>query len=316
MEDARFEQDRLAMMTAHLSKGAEPFSMKALDQPIGYQASYNPAVETSSSLDGASATMPHAATSSAIPAAIKAAMNRARIDNGDRAEAMAELRGAEFARLEMLHDALKPLIASLPPQIDQFECAFMPGEHPKLYIDMISFVEMARDRRTYRFIQDTRVGRIVLCESEKISVMEEAVTNYIGRRLVEREMLLASLQSAPVIKYEPKVKTAQNNSPSNHSLAISSATSSPTSQMSSSMDDALFQGSLQEAATTAPHVAMSHGQSENHAKPRRKSFWKWLGLIYFTAIDILGAVALYGILIALGVGAWHYLALWLGLAGQ
>jgi hypothetical protein len=58
---------------------------------------------------------------------------------------------------------------------------------------MISFEEMDRDRRSYRFLQDTRHGRMVLADTEALGVMTEAVTKYIARRLVEREQALASL---------------------------------------------------------------------------------------------------------------------------
>ena len=40
--------------------------------------------------------------------------------------------------------------------------------------------------------QDTRHGRITLCESEQIDKMVEAVTNYIAQRLIEREQVLAA----------------------------------------------------------------------------------------------------------------------------
>jgi hypothetical protein len=66
----------------------------------------------------------------------------------------------------------------------------MPGPQPRLFIDMIAFVEMGHDRRLYRFVQDTRQGRVVLAESERLDVMSEAVTSYIARRLIEREKAL------------------------------------------------------------------------------------------------------------------------------
>src|SRR5260370_13100627 len=57
---------------------------------------------------------------------------------------------------------------------------------------MIGFVEMALDRRTYRFLQDTRHGRVLIAEGERVDKLVAAITNYIGRRLVERELALAS----------------------------------------------------------------------------------------------------------------------------
>src|SRR6185312_8581617 len=66
------------------------------------------------------------------------------------------------------------------------------GERPRLFIDMIGFVEMAHDRRVYRFQQDTRHGRALIAQSDRVERMVEAIADYIARRLVERERALAS----------------------------------------------------------------------------------------------------------------------------
>jgi hypothetical protein len=50
---------------------------------------------------------------------------------------------------------------------------------------------MGRDKRQYRFVQDTRYGRAVLAESYEVPVLAEAITRYVARRLVERERALA-----------------------------------------------------------------------------------------------------------------------------
>ena len=57
------------------------------------------------------------------------------------------------------------------------------GERPRLFIDMIGFVEMGHDRRSYRFLQDTRHGRVLIAETERIDRAVAAITNYIARRL-------------------------------------------------------------------------------------------------------------------------------------
>ena len=56
---------------------------------------------------------------------------------------------------------------------------------------MVAFVEMGRDRRTYRFFQDTLHGRVLIAESQQIERIVAAITNYVARRLVERERALA-----------------------------------------------------------------------------------------------------------------------------
>ena len=123
---------------------------------------------------------------------LKSALRRARVESAERSDVMSELRGAEVARLEMLQEELAPVLAQVPQHCDLFDAALVPSEHPRLFIDMIGFIEMGRDRRLYRFLQDTRHGRITLCETEQIDKMVEAVTNYIAQRLIEREHALAA----------------------------------------------------------------------------------------------------------------------------
>ncbi len=132
----------------------------------------------------------------ARPASLSAAIRAARLEVADRAQALGDLRDAELARLELLRELLEPVLAEVPPEVDLFDAGLVPGEHPRLFIDMVAFVEMARDRRTYRLVQDRRHMRAVLHEGEGVNGAVAAVTAYIARRLVEREQLLASLGRA------------------------------------------------------------------------------------------------------------------------
>ncbi|WBK00327.1 hypothetical protein [Methylocystis parvus] len=124
-------------------------------------------------------------------ASLATALRKARIENAEHSAALADLRAAEIVRLEMLADALSPVLAQLPRDCDIFDVAVSPGERPRLFIDQIGFVEMDRDRRTYRFLQDTRHGRITLRETADIDETVDAATNYIAHRLIEREKALA-----------------------------------------------------------------------------------------------------------------------------
>jgi len=126
---------------------------------------------------------------------LKAAVRRARVENAEQSEALDIVHGAEIARLEFLRDALVPILDEVPGDVDIFDVGISAGSHPRLFIDMIAFVEMGRDKRLYRFLQDTRHGRIVVAEHEKISVIVEAITTYIARRLVEREKVLATIET-------------------------------------------------------------------------------------------------------------------------
>jgi hypothetical protein len=117
---------------------------------------------------------------------LKTTLRRARIENAERSDVITELRGAEIARLEMLEEQLQPVLAQVREDCDLFDVALVASEHPRLFIDTTGFVEMGRDRRLYRFLQDTRHGRITLSETEQLDKMVEAVTNYIAQRLIER----------------------------------------------------------------------------------------------------------------------------------
>ncbi|MGO4841804.1 hypothetical protein AB4144_57040, partial [Rhizobiaceae sp. 2RAB30] len=64
------------------------------------------------------------------------------------------------------------------------------GLQPRLWIDAVSHVAMGRDRRTYRFVRDTRLGRVVLAESTDMKPVADKVTRYIAERLVERQRMM------------------------------------------------------------------------------------------------------------------------------
>ena len=127
---------------------------------------------------------------------LTAALRRARVEEAERSDVIDDLRGAELARLEALQEALAPVLAQVPDNVDLFDTGIVPGEKPRLFIDMIAFIDMGRDRRGYRFVQDTRHGRVTIAESERVDTMVDAVTGYIARRLVERDKAQAAATNA------------------------------------------------------------------------------------------------------------------------
>lgn len=131
---------------------------------------------------------PHAGI--AGPSALRDALRRARAEAAEQTDVVMDLRQAEIARLEILKDALDPVFAEVPEDVDIFDVGLAPGERPRLFVDMVTFVEMGRDRRTYRLMRDGRRGRTCVAESADIPPIVEAVTAYVARRLVERERLL------------------------------------------------------------------------------------------------------------------------------
>src|SRR5580698_5816689 len=124
------------------------------------------------------------------PSPLKVAMHAARIEAAERTSVVVDLRDAEVARLELLNEALDPMFAEIPPQVDLFDRGVGRGDTPRLWIDAVAHVAMGRDKRMYRFLHDTRVGRRVMARSHGIGELVKAVTDYVARRLIERERAL------------------------------------------------------------------------------------------------------------------------------
>jgi hypothetical protein len=133
-----------------------------------------------------------AATAEAKPMRLRDALRKARIEAADRTGVVVELRDAEVARLEILSEALDPLFEQIPNDVDLFDRGISQGDTPRLWVDVVAHVAMGRDKRLYRFVQDTRFGRIVIAESHEVSAMVDAVTDYVAHRMIEREHALVA----------------------------------------------------------------------------------------------------------------------------
>lgn len=148
----------------------------------------------------------------AVPS-LRDALRRARSDSAERSGVLVELRTAELARLDLLKEGLEPIFAQVPEEIDLFDAAILPGDPARLFVDVLGFVEMGRDKRTYRFFQDSRHGRRLLAETERLPEITQAITDYVAYRLVEREKALASdlpsEAASPRTAPTPSVPTAK-----------------------------------------------------------------------------------------------------------
>jgi hypothetical protein len=129
----------------------------------------------------------------ARPIRLRDALRQARIEAADRTGVVVDLRDAEVARLEILNEALDPLFREVPDNVDLFDRGISQGVTPRLWIDVVAHVVMGRDKRIYRFVQDTRYGRKVLAESHDAPVIVKAVTDYVARRMVEREQAMVTI---------------------------------------------------------------------------------------------------------------------------
>lgn len=135
----------------------------------------------------------------------------------DRDDIVIDMRDAHRMRLDLLAAELAPVFAEVPADMDSFDFAVSSGLQPRLWIDAVSHVAMGRDRRTYRFLKDTRIGRVVLAESSDMKVVADQVTRYVAERVVERQRMMEGgvehavprLQRALVAEAEPPLRTAR-----------------------------------------------------------------------------------------------------------
>ena len=116
---------------------------------------------------------------------LKDAVREARIEAAERSAVIVDLRDAELARLELLNESLDSVFKDIPADVELFDRGLSRGDVPRLWVDVIAHVEMGRDKRQYRFVQDTRYGRAVLAESYEVADIKQAVTRYVAGRLVE-----------------------------------------------------------------------------------------------------------------------------------
>lgn len=128
----------------------------------------------------------------------------------DRDDVVVDLREAHRMRLELLAGELAPVFADVPTDMDNFDFAISSGLQPRLWIDAVAHVAMGRDRRTYRFLRDTRIGRVVLAESTDMKVVADQVTRYVAERIVERQrMMEGGAEPAAAGTHRPAVPEAE-----------------------------------------------------------------------------------------------------------
>lgn len=124
--------------------------------------------------------------------ALAEALNRARQQRVGRDARAADARVISVGRLETLRARLAPIYAAIPRDVELFDLGLVGHTPPRLFVDIIAFIEMAGDGRTFRLVQETRNGRVTLGESSDEGGMCALVTDYIAVRLVERERAMAA----------------------------------------------------------------------------------------------------------------------------
>lgn len=135
---------------------------------------------------------------------LQSAIREVRVAQSERSDVVVELREAERTRLDLLAEELQPVAADLPEGNDEFALAVLPGDPPRYWVDATAFVMMGRDKRTYRFLRDSRLGRTVIGESSDMDSIAQLVTRYVAERIVEKERALAADWAESRHDEEPK----------------------------------------------------------------------------------------------------------------
>lgn len=141
----------------------------------------------------------------------------------DRDDVVVEMREAQRTRLELLAQELEPVFADIPEDAANFDLAISSGMQPRLWIDAVTHVTMGRDRRTYRFLRDTRLGRVVLAESSEIKPVADSVARYIAERLVERQRMI----DGDVEAVRPATQDGPEQEAPSHETAATTEVSEP-----------------------------------------------------------------------------------------
>lgn len=114
-----------------------------------------------------------------------------KIAAADRTDVVVDMRDADRARLELLAEEIRPVLADIDPADDRFDFGLSKGLQPRLWIDAVAHVHMGHDRRVFRFVRDTRLGRVVMSDTSDMAATADAVSRYIAERVIERERILA-----------------------------------------------------------------------------------------------------------------------------
>lgn len=86
---------------------------------------------------------------------LNGALRQARLAEAAHFEAVLDIRDAQTLRLQVLKDDLAPAVLANVEAASFIDLALVPGDPPRLWVDLITSVVMAPDPRTYRLVQST-----------------------------------------------------------------------------------------------------------------------------------------------------------------
>ncbi|NKB51164.1 MAG: hypothetical protein GKR97_02895 [Rhizobiaceae bacterium] len=207
---------------------------------------------------------------------LKSAVDMVRNRQADQRDVVVDLGEAEKARLDLLAGELQPLFEDIDDDDDRFELAVSRGQRPRMWIDMTTFVAMGHDKLSYRLLKDTRMGRIVMAETDDKDKMADIVSEYVAERVLEREKMIEgewrSMKSAKAATEEIGLEEFEPASAEKDRPAEAAATAIPDAAALAA-DDESFQNAF--------------------AKPKRRTGF---ALFMLGAVFTLAVVAIVGFL--------------------
>jgi len=200
-----------------------------------------------------------------------------KIATADRTDVVVDMRDADRARLELLAEEIRPVLADIDPSDDRFDFGVSAGLQPRLWIDAVAHVHMGHDRRVFRFVRDTRLGRVIMSDTSDMATTADAVSRYIAERVIERERILAG--DFESMKADASRRTSE--APAGQELAMPRAEGMGAAPAESAPDVAKSEAASQPAAVAS-------GKPAEQKLPERTG---GAGLVLGASWFILGCVA-------------------------
>jgi hypothetical protein len=121
------------------------------------------------------------------------ALKEARLAEAAHLDAASALRDARVLRLEALRDALLPQLNMNDQARSLFDLSVQHGEKPRLWLDLISSIEMEPDPKNYRLMQGKETARECLFETPDAEKMKSFALKYCAHRLISQDKLAANI---------------------------------------------------------------------------------------------------------------------------
>ena len=225
-----------------------------------------------------------------------------KIAAADRTDVVVDIRDADRARLELLAQEVRPLLDDIDASDDRFDFGISSGLQPRLWIDSVAHVQMGHDRRVFRFVRDTRLGRVVISDTSDMAQTADAVGRYIAERIIERERILAGdFEAMKASMWSRREDASENHDTDWQSNASDDAgeDEAVTKLFSSSPDvsvakpDAEAKADVKTMPVTAmeQNLAKSETANESPAKSTRGTGFA-LGASWFILGCVAGSAAL------------------------